>query len=674
MPDDGDSAPRRATRTVTPSVPSSGAVHYWRLAPERWESCIATVAAMGLSMVETYVPWSVHERDDGTFDFGQHEPRHDVGRFLDLVQEAGLRAFVRPGPHINAELTLFGIPRRVIDDTACQAQSPRGNPVVLYFPPQMFPVPSYASDAFQAEASAWFDAVGPVLAPRLAPAGGPVDYLQVDNEAGLYFRNGPYGQDYHPDSIRDWQSFLVDQYGDEASARRSHGRQDLQPPTRFATDEPLARHLDWARYQEEMVTRALRRMRTSMERAGLGGVPVLHNISLGDAGLPMDLPALEDDTHGAPAADIVGLDYYYSASAYDIVRRRTSYLVGTSRYAYAPELGAGAPPWFPPLGDVDSRFTAWVASAYGLRALNVYMAVDRDRWFGAPIDDEGTPRETCAAWSQLLRALDDWDFSTMKRSTRVAIVWPRTYLRLTRATHLMGPMSPSTTDALSGAPVHACRRDPLGLGDEVQIDWWRVAEALRSALDEARVPYSIVDAGSSRTRRSLEAYDIIFCPTFRLFDSGLADALGAAARAGCHVVCGPRAPRLAANATTASDAAADFRGLAQCELRPTLTGDDEALREAARLLVDDWIARHGLQAEPLVGPDLLCTVHEHDDGRRLFFVLNPTDTPRTFRAPGAGLYDALTAEPLQPAHQDEADGAAPLHIEPWSGRLLGVRP
>jgi beta-galactosidase GanA len=140
--------------------------------------------------VETYVPWSVHELEAGRFDFGELDRRKDVGAFLDLAHTLGLRAIVRPGPHINAELTHFGIPERVLLDPQCQARSPRGNPVMLYFPPRMFPVPSYASEAYLAEVGRWFDAVTVQLAPRVRPL-GPVEWVQIDNEAGYYFRNGP---------------------------------------------------------------------------------------------------------------------------------------------------------------------------------------------------------------------------------------------------------------------------------------------------------------------------------------------------------------------------------------------------------------------------------------------------------------------------------------------------
>ena len=57
-------------------------------------------------------------------------------------------------------------------------------------------------------------------------------------------------------------------------------------------------------------------------------------------------------------------------------------MVRASARGYAPfacELGAGFPPFFPPITEADSAFTALSALAYGLRGFNVYMAVERIR-------------------------------------------------------------------------------------------------------------------------------------------------------------------------------------------------------------------------------------------------------------------------------------------------------
>ena len=92
----------------------AGTMHYWRHPPSEWAAGLDAMRSMGLRVVDTYVPWAVHEIEPGNCDFGEHNPRLDVARFLSLAHERGLKAVVRPGPHINAELTLFGLPERVV--------------------------------------------------------------------------------------------------------------------------------------------------------------------------------------------------------------------------------------------------------------------------------------------------------------------------------------------------------------------------------------------------------------------------------------------------------------------------------------------------------------------------------------------------------------------------------
>ena len=59
---------------------------------------------------------------------------------------------------------------------------------------------------------------------------------------------------------------------------------------------------------------------------------------------------------------------------------------------FGAEMAGGFAPYFPPLKDADNAFSVLTALAYGLRGFNLYMAVERDRWIGAPIDPHGRPR------------------------------------------------------------------------------------------------------------------------------------------------------------------------------------------------------------------------------------------------------------------------------------------
>ena len=180
----------------------AGAMHYWRHAPEQWAPCLDAMQRHG-PPPRRHVRAVGRPRDGRTArSTSASATRASTSRVSSrLAHERGLYVIARPGPHINAELTYFGLPERVVWDRDCQARTPQDNPVILPMVPTAFPVPSYASDAFHDEAALWFDAVGRVLAPLQYPD-GPIVMWQIDNEGALYFRDGPYDQDYHPDAIR----------------------------------------------------------------------------------------------------------------------------------------------------------------------------------------------------------------------------------------------------------------------------------------------------------------------------------------------------------------------------------------------------------------------------------------------------------------------------------------
>ena len=52
----------------------AGSMHYFRLETESWRPCLEAMRDMGCTVVDVYVPWSVHEAADGTVDFGSRNP------------------------------------------------------------------------------------------------------------------------------------------------------------------------------------------------------------------------------------------------------------------------------------------------------------------------------------------------------------------------------------------------------------------------------------------------------------------------------------------------------------------------------------------------------------------------------------------------------------------------
>ena len=115
----------------------SGSCHYWRLERSKWPLILGNFADLGFPILQTYVPWSVHETAPGQFDFGDFSPNKDLAAFLDLCAETGLYVFLRPGPHINAEITYFGYPKRLFENPENLSVSSTGGQVILPAMPSM---------------------------------------------------------------------------------------------------------------------------------------------------------------------------------------------------------------------------------------------------------------------------------------------------------------------------------------------------------------------------------------------------------------------------------------------------------------------------------------------------------------------------------------------------------
>lgn len=607
----------RDTQEVVPLW--AGAMHYWRHAPEDWGPCLDAMKAMGLRILDTYVPWGVHEIAHGRFDFGEHYARLDVARFVRLAGERGLYVIARPGPHINAELTYFGLPERVVWDRECQARTPKDNPVVLPIVPVAFPVPSYASDAFHDETALWFDAVGGQLASLLYPA-GPIVMCQIDNEGALYFRDGPYDQDYHPDAVRLFRSFLRDKYSSPNALREVWSDPQVTfanaaPPTRFdAKAAPdLARHLDWMEFHEHLLAAAMARFGQALENAGLGAVPTLHNLPLGEAATPLNPGRM------AQVVDLVGLDYYHPANPqhHTTIMRRTGELSvrceGRGVPAYGAEVGAGFPPFFPPLDEKDSLYALMCALAYGLRGFNLYMAVDRDRWVGAPIDPRGMPRPLADDYHALVAVLDKVAFQTLRRPTPVRLVVPRALRRLARATHAFGPVTPAVFNISGAGPLESCLEDDFGLGAPAPIVGESFVRAFERALLARGVPFAY--AGGESLEASVKGASWVVCTTAGGLKREMLDTLRAVREGGAAVTIGPEVPRRDGSMRELS-MPHDVHGL-----------EVEHLSEPSR--ADALVARRidelGLPTYPVDPPEVHVALHEDAEGKpRVAFVMNPT--------------------------------------------------
>ncbi|MBS5825696.1 MAG: beta-galactosidase [Actinomyces sp.] len=140
----------------------SGSMHYFRIHPSQWEERLDQACALGLNTIETYVAWNFHSSKPDEFRL---DGARDLGKFLDLAADRGLKAIVRPGPYICAEWDNAGFP--------------------AWLTAQDIPLRT-KDQRYLSAVDDYFSHVLPIVAERQITRGGNVIMVQVENEYGAF--------------------------------------------------------------------------------------------------------------------------------------------------------------------------------------------------------------------------------------------------------------------------------------------------------------------------------------------------------------------------------------------------------------------------------------------------------------------------------------------------------
>ena len=141
----------------------SGAMHYFRIVPEYWLDRLTKLKACGFNTVETYIPWNLHERAEGKFDF---TGILDLERYITLAEGLGLNLIIRPGPYICAEHDFGGLPSWLLNYEHLSLRS--------------------RDEVFISKLRPYLHRVFEIIKPHLITNGGRVIMLQIENEYGSY--------------------------------------------------------------------------------------------------------------------------------------------------------------------------------------------------------------------------------------------------------------------------------------------------------------------------------------------------------------------------------------------------------------------------------------------------------------------------------------------------------
>ncbi len=192
----------------------SGAIHYFRVVPEYWEDRLRKLKNCGFNTVETYMPWNLHEKKQGEFDFSY---LLDVERFIQIASSLGLYVILRPGPYICAEWEFGGLPSWLLNIEGLKLRVNNG--------PFLHCVENYFHEVFKR------------VKPYLLENGGPIIMMQVENEYGSYGMDHDYMRAiYNLYQKEKMNVFLFTSDGDDLSMLNGGTLKDVFKVVNFGSD------------------------------------------------------------------------------------------------------------------------------------------------------------------------------------------------------------------------------------------------------------------------------------------------------------------------------------------------------------------------------------------------------------------------------------------------------
>ena len=148
---------------------ASGEMHYFRFFKDGWRRRLKLMKDFGLTAVQTYVPWNLHEKHEGEFDFSGNL---DLAAFLELCDEIGLKVMFRPSPYMCTEWNFGGLPYWLLNKKGIGIRT--SDPI------------------FAGCIKKYYERLAKEFVPYLSTNGGPIIAVAVENEYGSYSDDGEY--------------------------------------------------------------------------------------------------------------------------------------------------------------------------------------------------------------------------------------------------------------------------------------------------------------------------------------------------------------------------------------------------------------------------------------------------------------------------------------------------
>ena len=380
-----------------PAYLLSGEFHYFRVPKADWRARMRLFKQAGGNVLATYIPWLIHEPAENQFRFSG-EDWLDLEGFLRAAQEEGLHVIARPGPYQYSELVYDGLPGWLVKD---YPQILARNTAGKSFRESSV---SYLHPLFLEKVQRWFDEVCPILARYTTDQGGPIAFVQLDNEmVGIHEWFGTL--DYNPDSMGfgrpdgRYPRFLEARYGAIEQLNLAYNSDYTKFEGVYPTDSApdpacaLRRRKDYYDFYVETIAE-YSTILVRMIRAHGIQTPLVHNS--GNPGMNAHfletIQALGDQY-------LLGSDHYYNLNQEwpqnnptpQYALRMFVSLEQLRLMGYPPtvfELPGGSASNWPPITPEDALACYMANLAFGMRGHNYYIFTGGSNPPGAGINTD----------------------------------------------------------------------------------------------------------------------------------------------------------------------------------------------------------------------------------------------------------------------------------------------
>ncbi|MBK5262074.1 MAG: beta-galactosidase [Peptostreptococcaceae bacterium] len=397
-----------------PTFLYSGEFHYFRVPRKDWKARLTLFKEAGGNCVATYTPWLIHEPTEGKFFFSGDDGVRDLEGFLKTCKEMGLYVIVRPGPYQYSELKHAGLPGWLVKNyPEIRAKNINNEDYDA-------DVVSYLHPIFLEKTRAWFNAICPIIKKYSVDNGGPIVFVQLDNETdGLQIWDG--GMDYNATSMGfgkkngRYPVFLQAKYKDISALNKAYNTdyksfENVLPvdPSMAKTNSELRRVKDYADFYFNTISEYFQAL-TKMIRDNGIKLSVISN-----SWSPNSNTHYYEAAKALGSSFLLGVDHYYNLGQSWEQNNPTPQLAAIEFASlealrvmgFPPtvlEMPAGSLADWPVIGPKDFETNVLTNIAFGLKGLNYYiftggpnppgMGTTSDVYdYGAPISANGEIR------------------------------------------------------------------------------------------------------------------------------------------------------------------------------------------------------------------------------------------------------------------------------------------